>query len=145
MSQSLKKRRCISREANRQLTVKNETALQFRRLESLPYLAVVDALSYPCIGQLVAEYATSSTTTVLITGLGKVVVPMGERHIATLVHELLARFIAREALCGLPLFRYTCNGRDISDSLQSNPDLNLGDLSNCAPVTEFVRHIRHRQ
>jgi hypothetical protein len=145
MSESLPKRRRINREANRRLSLKKEAALQFRRSESLPYLAVVDALSYSCIGQLVAEYATSSTTTVLISGLGKEVIPMGERHIATLVHELLARFTSREAQCGLPLFRFTCNGRDIAEILQLNPDLNLGDLSNCAPVTEFVRHLRHHQ
>jgi hypothetical protein len=145
MSESLQKRRRINREANRPLSVKKEAALQFRRSESLPYLAVVYALSYPCIGHLVAEYATSSTTTVLISGLGFEVFPMGERHIATLVHELLARITSREAQCGHPLFRFTCNGRDIAVDLQLNPDLNLGDLSNCAPVTEFVRHLRHHQ
>jgi hypothetical protein len=148
MSESLQKRRRITRELGRLWSEKKEAALQVRRAcllsELLPYLTAVAALSHPGIVELVAEYAIRPrpTRTVLITGLGMEVIPMGERHIATLVHELLDKITSREAQCGLPVFRFTCNGHDIAVDLQLNPHLTLGDVSNGASVTKFVRHIR---
>jgi hypothetical protein len=145
MSESLQKRRRITHERNLLWSEKKDAALQLKRTQSLPYLAVVSALGVPGIGELVAEYATNSTTTVFLSGLGMEVVRMGERHIATLVHALLATITSQDARCDLPVFRFTCNGSDIAEMLQLNPCLNLGDISNDASVTEFTRHVRHHK
>ena len=143
MSDALQLRRKTSRAQRLRLAEIEQGTLQIIRQELLECLAIVTALAFPDIGNLVGDYVISPTTTVLVSGLGYDEYSQGTIHIAQLVQQLHDKILAWDKACTLPVFRYTCNGHDIAVRLQLNPDLRLADLSRGEDVTRLVRQLRH--
>ena len=144
MSDALKLRRRTTRVQRLAEDKRRAAALQVLRQELLTQLATVsDWRNYRDLGELVADYAISGGTAVLVSGLAVEPYSMGRGHVGTLVQKVMHNINAVDLRGDRPICRYTCNGRDIAMALRLNSDITLGDLSGGADVTEFVRHVRH--